>query len=154
VTPPAADLGPATAHDRLEFTMDLDDTARVRAPRDAVEHRLGTVTDITYAPYSTYIRRLRLRFPTGVERTYTTAEIRPCGRDDDHAALVAAVTEGCRALRDVCRIAHDHDGELSADISVLLMSLVTTADARLGVTIDPASLPEPAGSADADGNRS
>jgi hypothetical protein len=141
--------------------MDLDDTARVRAPRDAVERRLGTVTDITYAPHSTYIRRLRLRFPTGVERTYTTDEIRPCSRDDDHAALVATLTEGCRALRDACRIAHDHDDELSADVAFALTSLVNTIHARLGVTIDPARLPERpdgagtgAGTADAEGSRS
>jgi hypothetical protein len=137
--------------------MDLDDTARVRVPRDAVERRLGTVTDITYAPYSTYIRRLRLRFPTGEERTYTRDEIRPCTRDDDHAALVAALTDGCRSLRDACRIAHDYDDELSADLAFLLTSVVNTAHARLGVTIDPARLPERpdgAGTADADGSRS
>jgi len=137
--------------------MDLDDTARVRAPRDAVEHRLGTITDITYAPHSTYIRRLRLRFPSGVERTYTTDEIRKYNRDDDHVALVAAVTDGCRALRDACRIAHDYDDRLSAEISWLLTRLVAKARARLGVTIEPARLPERpdgAGTADADGSRS
>jgi hypothetical protein len=137
--------------------MDLDDTARVRAPRDAVERRLGTVTDITYAPHSTHIQRLRLRFPTGVERTYTTGEIRPCSRDDDRATLVATLTEGCRSLRDACRIAHDYDDELSADLAFALTSLVNTIHARLGVTIDPARLPERpdgAGTADADGSRS
>jgi hypothetical protein len=129
----------------MESTMDLDDTARVRQPRNAVEHRLGTITDIMHAPHSTYIRRLRLRFPTDDERTYTADQISPCTRDDDRAALVAAVTDGCRSLRDACRIAHDYDDELSAEIRFLLTSLVGTAQARLAVTIDPARLPEPSG---------
>jgi hypothetical protein len=122
--------------------VDLHDTVRVRQPRDAFEYRLGTVTDITYAPHSTYIRRLRLWFPTGDDRTYTTDEITPCTREDDRAALVAAVTEGCRSLRDACRIAHDYDDELSAEIAFLLTSLVGTAHTRLGDTVDPAHLPE------------
>jgi hypothetical protein len=109
----------------MESTMDLDDTARVRQPRDAVEHRLGTITDITYAPHST-----------------------------DRAALVAAVTEGCRSLRDACRIAHDYDDELSAEIRFLLTSLVGTAQARLGVTIDPARLPESHGAVNPGGGQS
>lgn len=143
MTQRAAALEPATAlADQMEFTMDLDNTARVRQPRDAVEHRVGTITDITYAPHSTYIQRLRLRFPTGDERTYTTDQIIPCTRHDDRAAIVAAITKGCRSLRDACRIAHDDDDELSAEIRFLLTSLVATARACLGVTIDPARLPE------------
>lgn len=122
--------------------MDLNDTARVRQPRDAVEHRLGTVTDVTYAPHTTYIRRLRLRFPTGDEHTYTTDQITPCTRDDDRAALVAAMTDGCHSPRDACRIAHDYDDEPSAEIRFILTSLVATAQARLTVTIDPARLPK------------
>jgi hypothetical protein len=141
----------------MESTMDLDDTARVGQPRDAVEHRLGTITDIAYAPRSTCIRRLRLRFPTGDERTYTTDQIIPCTRDEDRAAIVAALTKGCRSLRDACRIAHDYDDELSAEIRFLLTSLIATAQTRLGVTIDPARLPEHPGRAEAasdDGSRS
>jgi hypothetical protein len=92
-----------------------------------------------------------------VERTYTTSEIRPCSRDDDRAALVAAITEGCRTLRDACRIAHDYDDRLSAEISWLLTRLVAKARARLGVSIDPARLPErpddPSGTG-VDGSRS
>lgn len=76
------------------------------------------------------------------ERTYTTDEITPCTRDDDRAALVAAMTDGCQSLRDACRIAHDYDDELSAEIRFILTSLVATAQARLAVTIDPARLPE------------
>lgn len=122
--------------------MDLSDTGRVRRPRDGVEYRLGTVTAITYAPYSTYIRRLRLRFSSGDERPYTTTEIIACTRDDDRAALVAAVTEACRSLRDTCRIAHDYNDDLGANIRVLLSTLVATAQARLGVTIEPDGLPD------------
>ena len=109
-----------------------------------MERRLGTVTDITYAPHSTYIRRLRLRFPTGVERTYTTGEIRPCSRDDDRAALVATLTGGCRSLRDACRIAHDYDELLSADIIRLLMDVYGIVATRLDVTLDPDNLDAPA----------
>jgi hypothetical protein len=124
--------------------MDLTDTARVRRPRDAVEHRLGTVTDITYAPHSTYIRRLRLPFSTGVERTDTTDEITPSTREDDRTALGTTLTEGCRLLRDACRIAHDSDDELSAAIAFLLTSLLGTAQTRLGIPIDPTRLPSAA----------
>jgi hypothetical protein len=141
----------------MESTMDLNDTARVRRPRDAVEYRLGTVTDITYAPHTTYIRRLRLRFPTGDERTYTTAEITPCTREDDRAALVAALIEGCRSLRDAYRIAHDYDEALSGDIIGLLIAIYDITKVRLGVTIDPARLPEHPDRTDAaseDGDRS
>jgi hypothetical protein len=122
--------------------MDLHDTARVRRPRDAVERRLGTVTNITYAPHTTYIRRVWLRFPSGDERTYTLDEITPCTRDDDRTILVAALTQGCGSLRDACRIAHDYDDELSAEISFLLVSLVGVVNTRLGVAIDPARLPD------------
>jgi hypothetical protein len=56
--------------------MDLNDTARVRQPRDPVEYRLATITDITYStPNTTHIRQLELRFPTGEHRTYTPAEV-------------------------------------------------------------------------------
>lgn len=124
--------------------MDLNDTARVRAPRDAVEHRLGTVTDITYAPHSTYIQRLRLRFPTGEERTYTRDEIRPCTRHDDRAALVAALTEGCRSLRDACRVANDYDEALSTDIVCLAMAILDIARDRLNAELDLDSAGKPA----------
>jgi len=121
--------------------MERNDTARVRQPRDAVEYRLGTVTDITYAPHSTYIRRLRLRFPTGDERTYTTDEISPSTRDDDRATLETAFIEACAALRYACRIAHDHDEALSTDIIGLLLALYDTARTRIGLTLDPTRLP-------------
>jgi hypothetical protein len=116
--------------------MDLNDTARVRQPRDAVEYRLGTVTDITYAPHSTYIQRLRLRFPTGDERTYTTNEITACSRDDDHAALVTALSSVCRSLRDACRIANDYDEALSTDIVCLAMAILAIARDRLDAELD------------------
>jgi hypothetical protein len=121
--------------------MDLHDTARVRLPRDGVEYRLGIVTRHHVCPSLHRHRRLRLRFPSGDERSYTTDEITPCTRDDDRTSLVAAVTEGCRSLRDACRIAHDHDDELSAEISFLVFSLVGFVNARLGVALDPANLP-------------
>jgi hypothetical protein len=121
--------------------MDLNDTARVRQPCDAVECRLGTVTDITYAPHSTYIRRLRLRFPTGDERTYTTDEITPSTRDDDRAALETAFIDACAVLRHACRIAHDYDEALSTDIIGLLLALYEAARTRIGLTLDPARLP-------------
>ncbi|GAA4469690.1 hypothetical protein [Phytohabitans houttuyneae] len=122
--------------------MDLNDTARLRQPRDAVECRLGTVTDITYAPHSAYIRRLRLRFPTGDERTYTTDEITPATRDDDRAALETAFIDACAVLRHACRIAHDYDEALSTDIIGLLLALYEAARTRIGLTLDPARLPE------------
>ena len=125
--------------------MDLNDTARVRQPRDAIEYRLGTVTEITYStPHTTHIRRVRLRFPTGEERTYTPDEIGACTRSDDHAALVAAFTDTCRALRDACRIAHDYDERINTDILGLLLAIHGTVATRLGVTLDPATLDPPA----------
>jgi hypothetical protein len=142
VRPLAAPLEPAKAADQTESTMDLDNTARVRQPRDAVEYRLGTVTDITYAPHTTYIRRLRLRFPTGDERTYTTDEITPCTREEDHIALETAFIDACAALRNACRIAHDYDEALSTDIIGLLLALDGTARTRLNLTLNPARQPQ------------
>lgn len=125
--------------------MDLNHTARVRQPRDPVEYRLGTITDITYSnPHTTHIRHLRLRFPTGEERTYTPAEIVTCTRTDDHAALVAAFTATCRSLRDACRIAHDYDERINTDILGLLLAFDDTVATRLGVSLDPANLDTPA----------
>ena len=125
--------------------MDLTDTARVRQPRDGIEYRLATVTDITYStPHTTHIYHLRLRFPTGEERTYTPAEVVACTRTDDHAALVAAFTETCRALRDACRIAHDYDERINTDILGLLMAIHGTVATHLGVKLDPAHLDAPA----------
>ena len=40
------------------------------------------------------------------------------------AALVAALTEGCRSLRAACRIAHDHDDALSAALAFALGAVV------------------------------
>ena len=125
-------------------TMDLDDGARVRQPRDAFEYRLGTVTDIGYAPQSTHVERYRLRFPTGEERTYPAAEVIACSRTDDHATLVAAFTDTCRSLRDACRIAHDYDERLSGDIIGLLLAIYGTVSTRLGVVLDPTLLDAPA----------
>ena len=125
--------------------MDLNDTARVRQPRDGIEYRLATITDITYStPHTTHIRRLRLSFPTGEHRTYTPAETVVCTRTDDHAALVAAFTDTCRSLRDACRIAHDYDERINTDIIGLLLALHETAATRLGVTLDPVHLDSPA----------
>lgn len=125
--------------------MDLYDTARVRQPGDAFEYRLATITDIAYStPHTTHIRRLRLRFPTGDERAYSTEDIVVCRRTDDHAALVAAFTATCRSLRDACRIAHDYDEPLSTDIIGLLLAIHGTVSTRLGVTLDPATLDAPA----------
>lgn len=125
--------------------MDLNDTARVRQPRDGIEYRLATITDITYStPHTTHIRDLRLRFPTGEHRTYTPAEILACTRTDDHAALVAAFTDTCRSLRDACRIAHDYDEQINTDVIGLLLAIHTTVATRLGVNLDPAQLDSPA----------
>jgi hypothetical protein len=125
--------------------MDLNDTARVRQPRDPVEYRLATITDITYStPNATHIRQLELRFPTGEHRTYTPAEVVVCTRTDDHAALVAAFTATCRSLRDACRIAHDYDELVSAEIIHLLMDVYGIVATRLDVTLDPDNLDAPA----------
>ena len=129
--------------------MDLNDTARVRQPRDPVEYRLGTVTDITYStPHTTHIRHLQLRFPNGHKRTYTPAEVVVCTRADDHAALVAAFTDACRSLRNACRIAHDYDydEQLSTDLISLLTAVHGTVKTHLGITLDPAALDAPADS--------
>ena len=125
--------------------MDLTDTARVRQPRDPVEYRLATITDITYStPHTTHIRQLELRFPTGEHRTYPPAEVVVSTRADDHAALVAAFTATCRSLRDACRIAHDYDDLLSADIIHLLMDVFGIVATRLDVALDPDNLDTPA----------
>jgi hypothetical protein len=100
--------------------LDLNATARVRQPREAWELRLGTVTAVEPQPDSTRGDGHRLRFPTGDTSWYHADEITGCTRDDDRAALVATLTEVGRSLRDACRIAHDHDDELSADISFYL----------------------------------
>ena len=125
--------------------MDLNDTARVRQPRDGIEYRLATITDITYStPHTTHIRQLELRFPTGDHRTYTPAEVVVCTRTDDHAALVAAFTDACRSLRDACRIAHDYDPHLSTDTIRLLLGIHRTVSANLGITLDTDDLDAPA----------
>ncbi len=125
--------------------MDLNDTARVRQPRDPFEYRLATITDVTYStPHTTHIRSLQLQFPTGDERTYTTEDIAVCRRTDDHAALVAAFIGTCRSLRDACRIAPDYDEKLSGEIIHLLMDVYGIVATRLGVTLDPADLDAPA----------
>jgi hypothetical protein len=125
--------------------MDLNDTARVRQPRDGIEYRLATITDITYStPNTTHIRDLRLSFPTGEHRTYSPGEVVACTRTDDHAALVAAFTDACRALRDACRIAHDYDERINTDVIGLLLTIHTTVATRLGVNLDPAHLDPPA----------
>lgn len=122
--------------------MNLNDTVRVREPQDAVERRLATIVDITYAPFTTYVQRCRLRFPNGQERTYTGHEITLCSRDDDLAAVQAAFIRAGSSLRDACRIAHDVDPKLSDDVVCLLIKLFITAKVRLGVTLGPTALPE------------
>jgi len=131
--------------------MNLNDTARVRRPTDPVEYRLGTVTDIKYAPHSSHVQRYRLRFPTGVERTYPAAEVAACSRDDDRATLVTALTEAGRSLREACRIAHDYDEHLSTAIIALLLALYDTARTELGLRLDVALRGEPAANDDGDG---
>src|SRR5205085_1394933 len=119
--------------------MDLNDTARVRQPGDAIEYRPATITGILYStPDHPHIRDVRLRFPTGEHRTYRPAAIIACTRTDDHAALVAAFTDACRALRDACRIAHDYDEHINTDVVGLLLAIHTTVATRLGVNLDPA----------------
>jgi hypothetical protein len=130
--------------------MNLDDTARVRRPDDPVEYRLGTVTDIKYTPHSSHIERLRLRFPTGEERTYQADEVAACSRADDRAAIVAALTGAGRSLREACRIAHDYDEYLSTAIIALLLALYDTARTGLGLRLDPASLEDPAANDDSE----
>lgn len=126
------------------MTIELHDGARVRHPREAIEYRLGTITDIQYAPDSTDVERYRLRFPTGEERSYPADEVTASSRTEDHAVLVAALTDTCRSLRDACRIAHDYDERLSGDLIRLLMTVYGVVASRLGVTLDPDSLDAPA----------
>jgi hypothetical protein len=124
--------------------MQLNDTARVRQPRDPVEHRLATVTDLFTNGSTTYVQRYELRFPTGETRIYPSGAVVACTRDNDHAALVTAFTDACRSLRDACRIAHDYDDKLSTDTIRQLMTLYGTVKTRLGITLDPAALDAPA----------
>ncbi|MGC9667432.1 hypothetical protein ACNTMW_12855 [Planosporangium sp. 12N6] len=128
----------------LTTPIGMGDTARVDHPEHAFEHRLGTVIDFRLDGVTTWVHWYRLRFPTDDERTYTPDKITACSRDDDRAALVTNVTAACRFLRDACRVAHDYDDELSAEIFVYTASLIDTARTRLGVTLDPARLSEPA----------
>lgn len=120
-------------------SMECGDTARVVTPSDATEYRLGTVTDVTYStPHTTYARRYTLRFPGGIERNYPADHVVRCTRADDYAALQAAFTTACAALRDACRIAHDYDPDLSAGTASLLRRLVDLTRLRLGLTLNPA----------------
>ncbi|WP_329007593.1 hypothetical protein OG271_17905 [Micromonospora rifamycinica] len=125
-------------------SMEYGDTARVINPADPVEYRLGTVTDVRYStPHTTHARRYTLRFPTGDERTYPAETVRRATRDDDRAALEAALTTATEAVRDACRIAHDYDADLSTGTASLLRRLVDLASLRLGLTLDPANPTRP-----------
>ncbi|MDG4807620.1 hypothetical protein O7634_12745 [Micromonospora sp. WMMD1120] len=119
-------------------SMEYGDTARVITPTDATEHRLGTITDVTYStPHTTYARRYTLRFPGGTERTHPADHVIRCTRADDHAALEAAFTTACAALRAACRIAHDYDPDLSVGTASLIRRLVDLSRLRLGLTLNP-----------------
>ncbi|MBM7086926.1 hypothetical protein [Micromonospora humidisoli] len=120
-------------------SLEYGDTARVINPADPVEYRLGTVTDVCYStPHTTYARHYTLRFPTGDQRTYPAANVRRATRADDRAALEAALTAACVAVREACRIAHDYDPDLSTGTASLLRRLVDLATLRLGLTLGPA----------------
>ncbi|GIF74123.1 hypothetical protein [Asanoa siamensis] len=132
--------------------MELGDTARVAKPSDAIEYRLGTVTDLdANVPYTTDPRGYTLRFPNGTTRTYPAAQVARCTRMDDRAALEAAFTTAFIALRGACRIAHDFDADLSIGTASLLVRLVDLAALRLGVHLAPASLARPDGESTAEG---
>ncbi|MFI6242803.1 hypothetical protein ACIBEF_23295 [Micromonospora sp. NPDC050795] len=119
-------------------SLEYGDTARVISPSDAVEYRLGTVTDVRYStPHTTYALRYTLRFPNGDERTYPAAIVRRATRADDRADLETALTKAAEAVRDACRIAHDYDADLSTGTASLLRRLVDLASLRLGLTLDP-----------------
>ncbi|WP_433530262.1 hypothetical protein ACQPYA_29490 [Micromonospora sp. CA-263727] len=121
-------------------SMEYGDTARVIKPSDPVEYRLGTVTDVRYStPHTTHARRYTLRFPNGIERSYPAATVKRVTRADDRAAMEAALTAACVALRFACRIAHDYDADLSAGTASLLRRLVDLTRLRLGLTLDPAN---------------
>ncbi|WP_341718810.1 hypothetical protein QQG74_03270 [Micromonospora sp. FIMYZ51] len=121
-------------------SLEYGDTARVIKPTDPVEYRLGTVTDVDYStPHTTYARSYTLRFPNGAERTYPAAKVKRVTRADDRAAMEAALTAACVALRFACRIAHDYDADLSSGTASLLRRLVDLASLRLGLTLDPAN---------------
>ncbi|KWV33318.1 hypothetical protein [Micromonospora rifamycinica] len=125
-------------------SLEYGDTARVINPTDPVEYRLGTVTDVCYpTPHTTYARHYTLRFPTGDQRTYPAANIRRATRADDRAALEAALTSACVAVREACHIAHDFDPDLSAGTASLLRRLVDLATLRLGLTLGPANPARP-----------
>lgn len=123
--------------------MDLHDTARVLHPVSPIEYRLGTITAVEPQPDGPHGDQYRLRFPSGEQRRYYATEITPCPRDDDHDALINALTTACRSLITACRIAHDHDDELSGEIFYHTSGLIEAARTRLGVTLDPTRLPDP-----------
>ncbi|MFC8849954.1 MULTISPECIES: hypothetical protein [unclassified Micromonospora] len=128
----------------MYWSMECGDTARVVTPADAIEQRLGTVTDVVYStPHTTYALRYTLRFPTGTERTYPADDVVSCTRADDRAALEAAFTKAGVALRDACRIAHDYDAEFSTGTASLLRRLIDLASLRLELTIDLADPTRP-----------
>jgi len=134
--------------------IELGDTARVAEPSDAIEYRLGTVTDVDFAtPHTTYVRGYTLRFPNGTTRTYPAEQVARCTRADDRAALEAAFTTAFVALRGACRIAHDFDADLSSGTASLLVRLVDLAALRLGVTLAPASPARPDGESTAGGGQ-
>jgi hypothetical protein len=122
----------------MYIPMDLDDTARVTEPTDAIEYRLGTVVDVDYStPHTTYVRGYTLRFSNGTMRTYPAEQVVRCTRTDDRAALEAALTVACVKLRDACRIAHDFDADLSDATARLLRGLVGVARLNLGLLLVP-----------------
>ncbi|WFE27635.1 hypothetical protein O7623_00020 [Solwaraspora sp. WMMD791] len=125
-------------------SMEYGDTARVIAPTDATEYRLGIVIDVRYStPHTTHARSYTLRFPNGTERTYPAAQVAWCTRADDYAALETAFVTACVALRDACRIAHDYDADLANGTASLLRRLVDLARLRLALTLDPANPTRP-----------
>ncbi|WP_025620708.1 hypothetical protein [Salinispora cortesiana] len=123
--------------------MDLHDTARVLHPVSPIEYRLGTITAVEPQPDGPHGNRYRLRFPSGEQRRYYATEITRCRRDDDHDALVNALTAACQPLVTACRIAYDHDDQLSVVLYYHTVVLLEAARVHLGVTLGPTHLIDP-----------
>ena len=126
--------------------MSVNDTARVRHQLVPAEHHLATVTAVELWPGSTTGVRYRLRFPSGKQFHYNGDAVIACSGTDVEAALIEALHAACGALAVGCRLAHSYNAQrMSVAIMYSLAMLTDAVGELLGVTIDPAQLPEPAG---------
>jgi hypothetical protein len=134
--------------------MEIGDAVRITEPADAIEYRLGYVSDLHFStPHTTHVARYTVLFPGGTERTYPAERVVRCTRADDRTALETAYTEAFGRLRAACRIAHDFNDDLSGGTARLLAELVEVARRHLGVALLPEDRPKPGAGTDRDGGQ-